>query len=126
MGIDVPAQVRYWMDGAAEDLDTADVLLEKGKVPEGLFFAHLALEKAIKGQVVEATGDIPPKSHNLLRLAQLAGLEVDSRLAEFLGVMMSYHLEGRYPDSRGEAPAREKAREYVDRCKEVVKWLAEQ
>lgn len=125
MGIDVPAQVQYWMDGAREDLDTADVLLEKGKVLEGLFFGHLSLEKAIKGQVVEATGDIPPKSHNLLRLAQLARVEIDAPLAEFLGVMMSYHLEGRYPDSRGEAPAGEKAREYVDRCKEVVQWLAE-
>jgi hypothetical protein len=39
----------------------------------------LAIEKQMKAVVVARTGEIPPKSHDLLRLAALAGCRSTTR-----------------------------------------------
>ncbi len=60
MTIDAAKHVAYWRTGAKEDVETARVLLERDKRREALFFAHLALEKALKALVVKATRDLAP------------------------------------------------------------------
>ena len=61
MGINVEAQKKYWQTGAVSDLETAEILIDKGKLLEGLFFCHLAIEKAIKAKVVEIMQMCLPK-----------------------------------------------------------------
>ncbi|MHC4519881.1 MAG: HEPN domain-containing protein, partial [Planctomycetota bacterium] len=98
--MDVAKQVEYWTVGSEEDLDAAESLLEKGHLRHGLFFAHLALEKMLKAPVVQRTGQSPPKIHNLVRLAQRAGLEPEPEQERFLRRYDVHQLEGRYPDSQ--------------------------
>jgi HEPN domain-containing protein len=98
LAINIEKQKKHWPDGAVSDLETAEILIEKDKLLEGLFFCHLAIEKEIKARVVEATEDIPPKTHNLIRLSELASLSLTEKQAEFFGEMMMFHLEGRYPE----------------------------
>lgn len=75
MPIDVGKQVAYWRSGAAEDIETARLLLEHDRRRAALFFAHLALEKALKALVVKAPGDLAPFTHNLVILAEKTRLE---------------------------------------------------
>ena len=49
--IDIGKQIAYWLNSAREDWDAAQELVRSGRVRHGLFFAHLALEKALKAQV---------------------------------------------------------------------------
>ena len=70
--INVTKHLDYWQRGASDDWESAQVLLSSGKIRQALFFGHLALEKALKGLVTRTTGDIPPRTHDLLRLAELA------------------------------------------------------
>ena len=76
--MDVRRQVEYWLNGSQDDIEAAVVLLEKRKIRQGLFFAHLAVEKALKAHVSKATEAVPPRTHDLLRLAELAGISLPS------------------------------------------------
>lgn len=74
--VDIIHQIAHWRDGAREEWQVATELLEKGRVRQALFFTHLALEKALKAHVCRHTGDLAPRTHNLVRLAEIAGLTV--------------------------------------------------
>jgi HEPN domain-containing protein len=122
--MDVQQQIEYWLNGSQEDIEAAMVLLEKRKVRQGLFFAHLAVEKALKAHVSKATGVIPPRTHDLLRLAELAGIALSAPRRTFLARLQRYCLEGRYPDLPTETPEWEKTRDELDEAQETRSWLA--
>jgi HEPN domain-containing protein len=124
--MDVEKQVEYWTTGSAEDLAAAETLLEKGYARQGLFFAHLALEKVLKAHVVRAQQDVPPRIHNLLRLAQLAGLKPDDDQERFLRKFDAFQLEGRYPDSQQVVIDPARARQQLQKATETVQWLKAQ
>ena len=98
--MDVQQHVEYWLTGSQDDIEAAAVLLEKRKIGQSLFFAHLAIEKVLKAHVSKVTETIPPRTHDLLRLARLAGLSVPESRSVFLARLQRYCLEGRYPDVR--------------------------
>jgi HEPN domain-containing protein len=63
--------ILYWKSSAAKSLQAANHLFEKNDFVESLFFAHLALEKILKARwVADNDADFPPRTHNLLTLAQ--------------------------------------------------------
>lgn len=116
----------YWLHGADEDEDTANFLLEKGKIRECLFFMHLSMEKILKAHVTQTTAAPPPKTHNLVQLLHLAGLSMDQPWLELLKVLNGYCTEGRYPSEIAPPPAPEKAREIFRQAQEVRQWLINQ
>jgi HEPN domain-containing protein len=71
-------QIEYWIQGAEDDLLTADLLIREKRILHGLFFCHLVIEKAIKAHVVKATGEVAPRSHNLIYLSEKTDLEFDN------------------------------------------------
>jgi HEPN domain-containing protein len=120
---DTKKQIEYWTRGAASDIDTAGILIKNKKYLHGLFFCHLTIEKIIKAHVTKAINQIPPKSHNLFRLLEITDIEVSDENAEFLGILMKYQLEGRYPDYNPEIPDTKKVNEYLKKTKEILLWL---
>ena len=84
---DIKRTVRYWLDGALYDLDTAKSLLEAKRYPHSLFFGHLVLEKLLKAVFVNKHGQHAPLTHSLVLLAEKSGIEIPEeelgRLAEF-------------------------------------------
>jgi HEPN domain-containing protein len=123
---DVEGQIRYWLQGAEENLEAAEVLIRNGKNLEGLFFAHLALEKALKAHVVKQTEEIPPRTHNLLRLVELGSLPIDERTTEQMGALMVYQMEGRYPLQSTSKPSGQFAEDLLNWVKTTIIWLKNQ
>ncbi len=121
--IDIKKHIDYWTQSADADIDTAGILIKKKKYLHGLFFCHLAIEKIIKAHVANVTKQIPPKSHNLFRLLEKAGIEVENEKIEFLGILMKYQLEGRYPDYNPHIPDKKKVKEYLKETRETLSWL---
>ena len=124
--VDISEQIRYWKTGAQEDWEAAGVLVESGKIRQGLFFAHLALEKLLKAHVCRQRQEIAPRIHNLVRLAERAGLEVEDEILDTLAVMNEFNIEGRYPLNHVEPPKTNEASEYMSKAKEVYQWLIRQ
>ena len=70
--------IDYWLSSASHDLETLDALFIAGKYDWALFMGHLVLEKVIKAvYVIRSSGRIPPKLHNLVRLAEAADIVLD-------------------------------------------------
>ena len=121
--IDVARQIAYWRASALEDIDTARYLLDGDRILSSLFFAHLALEKAFKAQIVKQTNNVPPKIHDLLRLANTGKISLLQEQMDFLSVMGIFAIQGRYADMDLPAPSRSNAQQLFDQAKEITQWL---
>ncbi|MFH0980834.1 MAG: HEPN domain-containing protein [Planctomycetota bacterium] len=124
--MDVQKQIDYWVASAEEDFAAAHSLFDKGHLRHALFFAHLALEKMLKAHVTQKTAKVPPRTHNLLRLAELAGLVLEPVREVFLRGFGVYQLEGRYPDSAQVSLDLETARGELSGAWEMLEWFKTQ
>ena len=106
-----------------EDWEVARELVQHGRTRHRLFFAHLTLEKLLKAAVVRRTNEFAPRIHNLVRLAQLAQLEITDARLDTLAEMNAYNIEGRYPESLTAPPSRAEAKEQMKRAEEIRSWL---
>ena len=60
----VDDHIKYWLDSADHDLDTAESLFSAGKYDWCLFLGHLVLEKVLKALYVKDNENrMPPKTH---------------------------------------------------------------
>jgi HEPN domain-containing protein len=124
--VDILQQIAHWRRGALEDWDVATELLEKGRARHALFFIHLALEKALKAHICRHTGDLAPRTHNLVRLAESAGLAVTPEQADVFAETNEFALSGRYPDTTFAVPSLDEAEMHQRRAEGVFRWLIQQ
>ena len=111
--MDIKKQIEYWRLTAENDIETAEILIKSGKFIEGMFFCHLSIEKMIKANLVKHTLNIPPKSHDLFYLLDLAEIEYTKEQQDLMQILMKYQLEGRYPEYYPKAPSVEKINDYL-------------
>lgn len=121
--VDILEQIAYWRNGAEEDWEVAKQLVETGKTRHGMFFAHLAFEKILKAHICKKTGKFAPKIHNLVRLAEMALLELNPEDLDSLAEMNEFNLEGRYPLTYIPPPMKKESQEYINRAKGIFEWL---
>ena len=124
--MDIQKQIDYWVKSAEEDFAAAQSLTDKGHFRHSLFFVHLAIEKILKAHVSKQTKVIPPRLHNLVRLAKIAGLSLDIDREQLLSEFNIYQLEGRYPDCEQLQLDTSIAKKELSKAKEVIKWLKTQ
>ena len=98
-------------------------LVDGGRTRHGLFFAHLALEKLLKAHVCRQTRDLAPRIHNLVRLAELAEINLRQEQIDVLAEMNAFSIEGRYPESLMPPPSMAEAQDYMARAGEAFGWL---
>jgi HEPN domain-containing protein len=121
--INLEKQLNYWILGSESNLETSMVLFDNVKSIEALFFCHLAVEKILKAMVVKVTAEIPPRTHDLFRLAEIANLEFSDSQTSLCQVLMRYQLEGRYPDYQPLLPDNLKVAGYIADTKIFVEWI---
>jgi len=92
--------VRYWIDSAEHDLEVAESLFENEKYDWCLFIAHLVLEKTLKSCYIKYKDDFPPRTPDLVKLADAAGLELEEETLEFLDSVNTFNISARYPDEK--------------------------
>ncbi len=88
--------VNYWISEAEESLGVARHLFEKEDYSYALFFGHLAIEKIIKAILAQRLEQQIPRSHNLLRLAQEADIDITDEQKHTLIRITTFNLESRY------------------------------
>ncbi len=121
--INIQKQINNWRGGAAEDWQVAQELANLGRTRHSLFFAHLALEKTLKANICRVTNDLAPRIHSLLRLAELAELDLSQDQLNFLARFDRYQIEGRYPDMLPPAPNIETTQQELKKARVMLEWL---
>lgn len=69
--------IKYWIDSSDRDFKTMNNLFSAGDYHWALFIGHLVIEKLLKAHYVKLIDAPPPFTHNLLRLAEKADLELN-------------------------------------------------
>lgn len=117
-------QTKRWLEYAQEDLDTAEVTYSGERWSATSLHAQQAAEKALKGLLFERAGTEPPRTHDLVRLAQDTGYP-DDRHAKLDELTQSYILS-RYPDAtdaRGAEIDKETAGAHRALAEGVIRWV---
>lgn len=97
--MDKKDHVDYWLKIAEKDKDMTHYLMKDSKYVYVLFFAHLYLEKIAKALWVKNNIDnVPPKTHNLLKLVNESNLFLSPQDQAFLIKLNQYQIESRYPE----------------------------
>ncbi len=118
----------YWINSAEHDLAAAETLFENAKYDWCLFIAHLVLEKLLKAFYVKQIGPVPPRIHDLLRLADIVNIEFDEETMEFLDGVNTFNISTRYPDEKMtfyKMCTHEFTAEQFKRVKEIYQCLLE-
>ena len=76
----VRLKIDYWINSASHDLDVSETLFKNGKYDWCLFIAHLVLEKMLKAFYVKNICKLPPRIHDLVRMAKMAKIEFDEEI----------------------------------------------
>lgn len=122
-----PEEIRdYWIVEADEARQVAQHLFDKKDYSYSLFFGHLAVEKLLKAIYAVRKNEQAPRIHNLGRLAEEAGITLDSEQQDKLIRITAFNLETRYPDyKRGfrKKCARDFTTHELAKIDKVLQWL---
>ena len=124
--INVEKQIAFWRDGAIENWKDVEHNINGGRIAFAMFAAHLVIEKVLKAHVVKNTKKLPPMIHNLISLANLAGLELSRQQLQLLAELNPLNIEARYPGNfSNEMPSQKEAEAIAKRTKVLLEWLIE-
>ena len=94
------AKTEYWLELCDDDLLTAKALFQSKRYLHMGFFCHLIAEKALKAAVAYKTDGIPPRIHDLDRLAVLGGMSegLSEEQLVLLDKLAPLQIDARYPE----------------------------
>lgn len=120
-------KVRYWIDIAEYDLETAKAMLATKRFLYVGFMCHQTIEKGLKA-VIADTGEFPPKTHNLLLLSERAGLKEHfvEQQVRFILDLNPLNIESRYPKYRDKINSMltpEICRELIEKTEDLFVWI---
>lgn len=120
--------VKYWLDSAKKDIKTANDSYESGHFDWCLFIWQLVIEKILKGLIAKKNKHSLP-IHDLLKLANAAGIKLDQEKADWLNEITTFNIEARYDDykfSFYKKADQKYTTMWKKRCEEVYSWLRKQ
>jgi len=92
----------YWLDLCDDDLITAKWLLKGERLLYCGYICHQIAEKAFKATIAKNTKEIPPKIHDLPKLAYQCGMydKLSDERLKLLDKLKNLQIEARYPEYR--------------------------
>jgi len=115
-----------WAERAQYDLETARAMLKSGRFLYVLFCCQQAVEKMLKGVIAKRTEALPPRLHDLMRLAEHAGLDLGEEQVAFMLALSEYYVKTRYLHeiaSLSRDASRESAQQVLSKTEAIVEWL---
>lgn len=125
--MDINEHIAYWLAGAEHDWDASVNLFKAGNYDWSLFIAHLVLEKALKALYIQSTNTaVPPKIHNLGKLAEMSNLKLTLEIERFLITANKFNIEARYPDYKNQFYKlcdKEYSQKNLIKIEEIYLWI---
>lgn len=119
--------INYWLNSADHDLESSESLFHAGKYSWSLFIGHIVIEKGLKALFVSRSDNkIPPKIHNLVKLAEILEIPLNESQKMLLDEINDFNIEARYPEFKNEfykTCTRDFAENYLQKIRELYQWL---
>ncbi len=124
-------EVENWWAQAQDDLKSAEACLTTERYYLAVFMCQQAAEKALKAFVLYTKNNpAAPEmtSHSLIFMGK--SVNVPNEFQRILRELTPQYTLTRYPDVSGARPSelydKEKAKEFLDKTKEFLKWIQKQ
>lgn len=119
--------INYWVRSSDSDFRTMGNLYHSKDYHWSLFIGHLVIEKLLKAIYIKNIESInPPRSHDLLLLADKSGIEIDEIQKDTLDLITTFNISARYPDYK-ESFYKKCTESYtadkMEKIKELRSWL---
>ncbi len=103
-------------------------MLQSGRYLYVTFMCQQALEKLLKAIILKLKQIAPPRSHNLRRLAERAGIDKQMKTEQinFLDNLTPFCVAARYPaykEKMMKIATKEMSEKYLNQTKEMFQWL---
>ena len=124
-------KIRYWVELAEYDLETAKVMLSSRRLLYVGFMCHQVVEKALKGHYQFSRKDTPPHTHNLSVIASQSGLygSMDEAQKSLLDILEPLNVEARYPtrkDHLFRSLTDDRCKSILERTEDLFTWINQQ
>ena len=119
-------ETRDWLNMVEYDIKTANTMFKTGRYVYVIFMCHLAIEKALKAVVCEATNKVPPKTHDLIYLVKLGEVKLEVNLLDFVGIINNAGVVTRYPEDLAKLVSnypKNVAKKYLEKTAEVIRCV---
>lgn len=118
-------EVRLWLKQADADLKTAEKLGEDKVFYASVFFSQQAAEKYIKALWIFSNKELPPKTHNLVRMVkELKGTE---ELIDAAAELAPEYILTRYPTPEVALPeeiyTKTSAKRHYAAAVQIAQWV---
>ncbi len=90
----------YWLDSSEKDFKTMQDLYLTKNNNWALFLGHLVIEKLLKALYIKNVGDFPPLIHDLRRLLEKSGIELEADRKLLFDSITRFNINARYDDYR--------------------------
>jgi HEPN domain-containing protein len=125
--------IGYWIKSAEYDLASMESVFSSGRYDWALFIGHLAIEKILKALWAKKnfsdTVPMPPKTHNLAKLADESNFSCTENEKLLLLEISNFNIATRYPDykfSFHKKCTKEFSEFYIIRIKELFGCILKQ
>lgn len=121
-------KVKYWVELADYDFDTAKAMFETKRFLYVGFMCHQIIEKMLKAYWSSVLEEPPLKIHHLSRLAAKSGLidELTEEQIDFIDALEPLNIEARYPSYKEQllkTLTPEYCKKLLDNTKELQLWI---
>ncbi len=88
--------VKHWRNSSENDYKTMQNLIKSSDFNWALFIGHLVIEKLLKAHYAKNLQKHPIFTHDLLRLATKAGLDMSKDYEQWLDDISTFNINTRY------------------------------
>jgi HEPN domain-containing protein len=124
--IDAEKIAEHWINTSDKDFQTMEHLYKSKDYNWALFMGHIVIEKLLKACVTKATRQHAPPLHDLLRLANLAKIELTPEYTDWLDVLTTFNLNTRYDNYKQDFYKKctpEFTDEWINRIHTLRTWI---
>jgi len=124
-------KIKYWIDMAEYDLETARIMLKGKRFLYVGFMCHQVVEKILKGYYVFIKKENPPYTHNLNYLASQSGIydKMTEKQKDFIDLLEPLNVEARYPTHKERlmlSLSDERCKEIIQKTEGLYQWIKQQ
>lgn len=121
-------KVKYWVDIAEYDLETAYAMLSSKRYLYVGFMCHQTIEKILKAYFTKTIQDVPPFVHNLRSLANKSNIYAlfDENQKDLIDELIPLNIEARYPTYKEKLLKSlnlERCKILVSKTEELCNWI---
>ncbi len=118
---------KKWIKIAEYDYQTAKAMFKTKRYLYVIYCCHQATEKFLKARISEIQKNLPPYTHNLVRLLKLSKIEdIPQKFEKNIYRLDPYYLPTKYPDVKQDLLKnidRKFCKEILDSTGGFIKWL---